>query len=76
MGRNCPAEAMSFDGMVRQNLIICIMLPMLANECSRSGFTDYTLGVAHNTSRILATIANFSTRSDSDSAAHWYVLDK
>ena len=54
MGRNCPAEAMPFDGMVRRYLIIYILLTyLLTNERSQSGSTDYALGIAHNTSHIL-----------------------
>ena len=54
MGRNRPAEAMPFDGMVRRYLIIySINLLLLTNECQQRGSTDYALGVAHNTSHIL-----------------------
>jgi len=54
VGRNRPAEAMPFDGMVRRYLRIYILLTYsLTNERSRSGSTDYALGVAHNTSHIL-----------------------
>jgi len=55
VGRNRPAEAISFDGMVRRYLIIYnINLLLLTNECQQCGSTDYMLGVAHNTSHILA----------------------
>jgi len=41
---------------------------LLTNKCPRSRSTDYALGVAHNTSCTLETIANFSpARSDSTS---------
>ena len=57
MGRNRPAEAMPFDGMVRRYFIIYIVnLLLLTNDCQQRGSTDYTLGVAHNTSRILARV--------------------
>ena len=57
MGRNHPAEAMPFDGMVRRYLIIYIVnLLLLTNECQQRSSTDYALGVAHNTSRILAWV--------------------
>ena len=66
VGCNCPAEAMPFDGMVWQYLIIYnVDLLLLTNECQQCGSTDYALGVAHNTSHY----SNFShTRSDSTSA--------
>ena len=55
MGRNRPAEAMPFDGMVRRYLIIYIVnLLLLTNDCQQRGSTDYALGVAHNTSHILS----------------------
>ena len=53
--RPCQSMAWS-DGI----WIIYKVLPTLTNECSRSGFTDYALGVAHNTGRTQANIANFS----------------
>jgi hypothetical protein len=57
MGRNRPAEAMPFDGMVRRYLIIySVNLLLLTNECQQRSSTDYALGVAHNTSRILARV--------------------
>ncbi len=57
MGRNRPAEAMPFDGMVRGYFIIYIVnLLLITNECDQRGSTDYALGVAHNTSRILARV--------------------
>ena len=67
MGRNRPAEAMPFDGMVRRYLTIYIVnLLLLTNECQKRSSTDYALGVAHkhNISHILATIANFPSDSD------------
>ena len=54
MGRNRPAEAMPFDGMVRRYLIIYIVnLLLLTNKYQQRSSTDYALGVAHNTSHIL-----------------------
>jgi hypothetical protein len=54
VGRNRPAEAMPFDGMVRRYLIIYIVnLLLLTNKCQQRNSTDYALGVAYNTSRIL-----------------------
>ncbi len=54
MGRNRPAEAMPFDGMVRRYLIIySVNLLLLTNECQQRSSTDYALGVAHNTSHII-----------------------
>jgi hypothetical protein len=54
VGRNRPAEAMPFDGMVRRYLIIYIVnLLLLTNEYQQRSSTDYALGVAHNTSHIL-----------------------
>jgi len=61
VGRNCPAKAMPFDGMVRRYLITYnVNLLPLTNDCQQRGSTDYALGVAHNTLDISATIANFS----------------
>ena len=61
VGRNHPAEAIPFGGMVRRYLIIYIAnLLLLTNECQQCSSTDYALGVANNTSHILATIAHFS----------------
>jgi hypothetical protein len=61
VGRNCPAKAMPFDGMVRQYLIInTVNLLLLTNGCQQRSSTDYALGVAHITGRTQATIANFS----------------
>jgi hypothetical protein len=46
VGRNHPAEAMPFDGMVRRYLIIYIVnLLLLTNECQQRSSTDYALGV-------------------------------
>ncbi len=54
MGRNRPAKAVPFDGMVWRYLIIYIVnLLLLTNECQQRGSTVYALGVAHNTSHIL-----------------------
>jgi len=55
VGRNRPAEAMPFDGMVRRYLITYnVNLMPLTNDCQQHGSTDYgALGVAHNTSHIL-----------------------
>ena len=62
--RPCHSMAWS-DGIS----IIYIVTYLLTNKCPTSRSTDYALGVAHNTSRILATIANFSpAHSDSTSA--------
>jgi hypothetical protein len=42
------------------------ILLLLTNKCLQRSLTDYALGVAHNTWRITATIANFSpARSNS-----------
>ena len=61
MGRNRPAKAMPFDGMVQRYFHNLYRVTYArTNKCLQSGFTDYALCVAHNTSRILATIANFS----------------
>jgi len=54
VGRNRPAEAMQFNGMVRRYLITYIVNLLLpTNDCQQRGSTDYALGVAHNTSHIL-----------------------
>jgi hypothetical protein len=66
VGRNRPAAAMPFDGMVRRYLIIySVNLLLLTNECQQRISTDYALGVAHNTSHILRLSP---ARSDSTSA--------
>ena len=56
MGRNRPAEVMPFDGMVRRLIIYNVNLLLLTNECQQRSSTDYAIGVAHNTSRILARV--------------------
>jgi hypothetical protein len=61
MGCNCPAKAMPFDGMVQRYFHNLYRVTYArTNKCLQSGFTDYALCVAHNTSCILATISNFS----------------
>ena len=61
MGRNCPAEAMPFNGMVRRYLIIYIVnLLLKTNQCQQRSSADYALGVTRNTLHIPGTIANFS----------------
>ncbi len=57
MGRNRPAKAMPFDGMVRRYLIIySVNILLLTNECQQRSSTDFALGVAHNTSPILTKV--------------------
>ncbi len=70
MGRNPPAEAMSFDGMVRKYLITYnVNLLPLTNKCQQRGSTDYALGVAHNTLHIKGNYCQlFPAHSDSTSA--------
>jgi len=49
VGRNRPAEAMPFDGMVRRYLITYnVNLLPLTNDCQQRGSTDYALGVHHS----------------------------
>jgi hypothetical protein len=62
VGRNCSAEAMPFDGMVRQYLIIYIVnLLLLTKQVPAAHSTYNVLGVAQNTLHIIpATTANFS----------------
>ena len=71
MGRNRPAEAMPFDGMVQRYLIIySVNLLLLTNECQQRSSTGYALGVAHNTSHILQLSPPLAP------TPHWHVFEK
>jgi len=56
--RTC--HSMAWSGVRRYLIIYIVNLLLLTNKCQQRSSTDYALSVAHNTSRILATIANFS----------------